>query len=61
MMIAYDMKGLKGKVIGSRSEYPPMLYVSGDGLRGTQVNPVREPPLGSILPHIRKVDYVERR
>ena len=59
--MVYDMKGLKGKVIGSRSEYPHVMYVSGDGLRGTQVTPVREPPLGSILPHARKVDYVERR
>ena len=31
------------------------------GLRGTQSEPVREPPLGSILPPIWKVDYMEHR
>ena len=34
---------------------------SESGLRGTQVSPVREPPLGSTLPYVGYVDYVERR
>ena len=38
----------------------PPTYSEG-GLRGTQVTPIREPPLGSIFQHDRKVDYVERR
>ena len=40
---------------------PTMLYVLGDGPRGTQVYPVCAPPLGSTLPYLGHVDHVERR
>ena len=52
---------LKGKGNWLTVRVPTMLYVPGDGPRGTQVYPVYVPPLGSILPPTWKVDHVERR